>query len=39
MKKIWKYLVNLFLTILVVIWVGLLLIIGTFVDNPWKKIK
>lgn len=39
MKKIWNFIGTAILTIFVVVWVGLLLIVGTFVDPPWRKMK
>lgn len=39
MRKIWKMIVNLFLTLIVFIWVGLLVVIATFVEPMWDKNK
>lgn len=37
MGVIWKKIVNTLLTLLLLLWVALLVVIGTFVDDPWKK--
>lgn len=39
MKKIWNFIETAILTIFVVVWGGLLLIVGAFIDPPWQKMK
>lgn len=37
MRKIWNTIGNLILTLLLLVWVGLLVIIATFVEPMWEK--
>lgn len=39
MRKIWNEIVNLLMTLLVLAWVGLLVIIDTFVEPMWDRKK
>lgn len=39
MRTIWKKITNLILTLLLLIWVGLLVVIATFVEPMWDKKK
>ncbi len=37
MRTIWKKIASLLLTILLLLWVGLLVVIATFVEPMWDK--